>query len=170
MINDTNKTGQGGNLVVEPICVTTVTQTDAIAPCKGLKNTVFIPTNGEHVAVTGPYCRDLQHGWNEIHPVTAISIIYHTDVKSPVIENIPMVVFPNPCSDVINFRMTQSPTSPIFITIVDGIGRSAGQYQMLRSNNLQITTSYLPNGLYYYNIVQNNKVYKSGKFVVAHGN
>jgi hypothetical protein len=74
LLNATNKSRQGGNLVLEPICVGNVTQADAIQPCQGLTNQVAIPKKGDHVAVTGTFVHDIEggHGWMEIHPVTKI--------------------------------------------------------------------------------------------------
>jgi hypothetical protein len=72
LLDAENKSRQGGNLVLEPICVGPVTQADAIQPCQGLTNQVSIPKKGDHVAVTGTFVHDVEggHGWMEIHPVT----------------------------------------------------------------------------------------------------
>src|SRR5260370_19501612 len=74
LLDAENKSRQGGNLVLEPICVGPVTQADAIQPCQGLTNPVAIPKKGDHVAVTGTFVHDVEggHGWMEIHPVTRI--------------------------------------------------------------------------------------------------
>ena len=74
LLDAENKSRQGGNLVLEPICVGPVTQADAIQPCQGLTNSVSIPKKGDHVAVTGTFVHDIEpgHGWMEIHPVTVI--------------------------------------------------------------------------------------------------
>jgi hypothetical protein len=53
LLDGENKSRQGGNLVLEPICVGNVTQADAIQPSQGLANQVSIPKKGDHVAVTG---------------------------------------------------------------------------------------------------------------------
>jgi hypothetical protein len=76
LLDAENKSRQGGNLVLEPICVGPVTQADAIQPCQGLTNQVAIPKKGDHVAVTGTFVHDVEpgHGWMEIHPVTRIEI------------------------------------------------------------------------------------------------
>jgi hypothetical protein len=29
---------------------------------------------GKHVRITGAYVTDMEHGWNEIHPVTSIAL------------------------------------------------------------------------------------------------
>jgi hypothetical protein len=29
---------------------------------------------GKHVEITGAYVTDVEHGWNEIHPVTSIVV------------------------------------------------------------------------------------------------
>lgn len=74
LLNAKNISDQKGDLVLEPICVKTVTQADAIAPCSGYLNHVQIPYAGEKVSVTGAYVLDKDHGWMEIHPVTAITV------------------------------------------------------------------------------------------------
>ncbi len=74
LLNAKNISIQHGDLVIEPICVHVVTQADAIDACMGAKDTFAIPAKGSHVSVTGPYVFDVQHGWNEIHPVTAMSV------------------------------------------------------------------------------------------------
>jgi hypothetical protein len=73
LINAKNISVQHGDLVIEPICLNTVTQTDAVDACMGAKTSFSIPQVGTHVSVTGPYVFDAPHGWNEIHPVNAIS-------------------------------------------------------------------------------------------------
>lgn len=34
-----------------------------------------IPKLGDHVAINGPWVLDMNHGWNEIHPVDSITIL-----------------------------------------------------------------------------------------------
>jgi hypothetical protein len=80
LINDKNNSIQGGNLVFEPICVNKVTQQSAKAACKGFHQIISLPNNGDHVSVTGIHMLDNEHGWLEIHPVTAITLL---DTPSP---------------------------------------------------------------------------------------
>lgn len=75
LLNDMNIKQQKGCLVIEPICEHDVSQLDAVGACEGYVNKVYIPHVGEHVEVTGSYVNDTQHGWNEIHPITKITII-----------------------------------------------------------------------------------------------
>ncbi|SRR6267378_1358593 len=75
LINDKNKSIQGGNLVFEPICVTPVTQKDAKAACKNFHQKISLPNVGDHVEVSGIHMLDTEHGWLEIHPVTKIILI-----------------------------------------------------------------------------------------------
>ena len=63
-----NLSQQGGDLVVEPVCEHSITQTDAVAACSGYHNTLAVPPVGTHTTVTGPWVLDQDHGWNEIHP------------------------------------------------------------------------------------------------------
>ena len=72
-----NKENQGDNLVFECVCQYPVTQTDAIAACKGFKSKVVIPPVGSHVLITGVLVEDLDHHpiHRELHPVTSILLI-----------------------------------------------------------------------------------------------
>ncbi len=73
LINDRNRTGQGGFLVFEPICVNPVTQASAKKACKNFKQKISLPNVGDHVEVTGIHMLDNDHGWLEIHPVVKIT-------------------------------------------------------------------------------------------------
>jgi hypothetical protein len=60
-------------IVVEPICQHSITQTDVIPACSNFHQNINIPEVGSHVNVTGSYVLDKEHnGWAEIHPVTSI--------------------------------------------------------------------------------------------------
>lgn len=72
-LNAKNISAELGDLVLEPVCVRTPTQTDAISACAGYQNPLAIPAVGTHVAVTGPWVLDQDHGWQEIHPVFAFN-------------------------------------------------------------------------------------------------
>ena len=165
MLNATNYSGQYGKLVLEPICATTCTQADAIASCASFTNTVFIPSVGEHVSVTGSYVTDNDHGWNEIHPVTKIEFpaASVTNVTTPITG---VTVFPNPASTHVTFKLNEKPTSPVYITIQDAVGRLAGQYQFLNTTSLDINTNYLPVGKYFYHVEQDSKYIQGGNFVL----
>ena len=62
---------ESGDLVLEPVCMAAPTQADALGACAGYKNPLSIPPVGAHIAVTGAWVLDLDHGWLEIHPVAA---------------------------------------------------------------------------------------------------
>lgn len=75
LINFANVMYQHGYLVLEPVCQSTVTQSDAKSACMNFKSTLTIPPKGSHVTVTGTYVLDLQHdSWAEIHPISHIAI------------------------------------------------------------------------------------------------
>lgn len=82
-VNAANVSGEQGDLVLEPVCVSTPTQTDAIAPCADYTNPLSIPAVGTHVAVTGAWVLDLDHGWMEIHPVSAFNAAPAATPASP---------------------------------------------------------------------------------------
>jgi Bacterial SH3 domain len=76
MLNAGNQSAEGGNLVFEIICRYPVTQKDAQSACQGYSDRVQLPPVGSHVSVVGTYVQDTFHSqWNEIHPVTGISIV-----------------------------------------------------------------------------------------------
>lgn len=74
LANEKNKSGQGGDLVLEPVCEHAVSQEDAIAACEGFLGSVSMPHVGDHVEVIGSYVLDQEHGWMEIHPVSSITV------------------------------------------------------------------------------------------------
>lgn len=75
LLNDKNTQVQAGCLVVEPVCQGPVTQADAQAACRDFHSAVEVFPKGKHVRVLGSYVFDSEanHGWMEIHPVTAIT-------------------------------------------------------------------------------------------------
>jgi hypothetical protein len=74
LLNNKNYKKQKGCLVLEPVCISQATQEDSRSSCTGYINNVYIPQIGEHVQVTGSWVTDTHHGWNEIHPVTKITV------------------------------------------------------------------------------------------------
>ncbi len=150
-----------GEFVCEPICVAAITQSDAVAPCAGLVNNVYLPNIGEYVKVTGPYVTDNDHRWNEIHPVTSIEIVSPTAVAAVSSEKLTIKSFPNPANEFVNFNLNAYPDAPVQVILSDALGRSAGQYQMLNTLQLKVNVDSFPAGMYYYTIVQKDKVLKS---------
>lgn len=71
-IDTQNVEQQHGDLVLEPVCEREVTQADAVSACQGYHNDLVVPRVGAHVEVAGYWVFDDQHGWNELHPLTAI--------------------------------------------------------------------------------------------------
>ncbi len=75
LINAGNQSDEGGNLVFEIVCHYTVKQADAKPSCTGFQDHTTIPPVGTHVAVTGTFVQEKNHGkWNEIHPVSSIKV------------------------------------------------------------------------------------------------
>lgn len=74
LVNDCNSTcangAEHGDLVVEPVCVLNVTQSDAISTCAKDPNPLTsLPNVGDHVWMQGRYVLDTSHGWMELHPL-----------------------------------------------------------------------------------------------------
>jgi hypothetical protein len=79
LVNSCNVTcangAEHGDLVIEPVCVTSPTQADAVSSCVGYKNSIVIPPVGSHVEMTGAFVLDTTHGWREIHPLVEVHTI-----------------------------------------------------------------------------------------------
>lgn len=73
LVNDGNRSAEGGNLVYEVVCAFHVKQQDAKAACRNYTSPIKLLPVGTHVAITGTFVRDSNHAqWNEIHPVSSI--------------------------------------------------------------------------------------------------
>ncbi len=178
MLNPINTSSQGGDLVCEIICANQITQADAVGPCQNYTQSIYVPNVGEHIKVTGPFVTDNDHGWNEIHPINSIVITtqidtiadttHTTGIPTVNADNISVSVFPNPASSFINFELSDYPSSPVVISITDADGRSGGLYQMMANPKFAISTTYFPNGIYYYSIIMSDKLIRAGNFIVMH--
>jgi len=72
LLKPANQGEELGDLVIEPICVKSVTQSDAIATCTSDHDPFGgpFPAVGQHVWMEGRYVLDLEHGsWAELHPL-----------------------------------------------------------------------------------------------------
>jgi len=72
LLNEKNISRQHGDLILEPICQGKVRQADAEESCSGYNGPYFEPQIGQRYLVSGAYVHDLDHGWNELHPVTSM--------------------------------------------------------------------------------------------------
>src|SRR5881392_380219 len=76
LLNAGNMSDEDGNLVFEVICRFPVTQKDARSACQGYTDHIVLPPVGSRVRLVGSYVQDTFHAkWNEIHPVTSITVI-----------------------------------------------------------------------------------------------
>jgi hypothetical protein len=75
LLNEKNMSKQHGDLVLEPICQGTIRQADATEPCSHYNGPYFEPQIGQRYLVSGTYVHDVDHGWNELHPVSAMQPI-----------------------------------------------------------------------------------------------
>jgi hypothetical protein len=72
LLKPANQGEELGDLVVEPVCVRSVSQTDAIAVCRSDPDPFAgrFPVVGEAIWMEGRYVFDLEHGgWAELHPL-----------------------------------------------------------------------------------------------------
>jgi len=72
LLRPANQGEELGDLVVEPVCVRSVSQADAVAICAADSDPIAsLPSSvGAHIWLQGRYVFDLQHrGWAELHPL-----------------------------------------------------------------------------------------------------
>ena len=72
LLTPANQGEELGDLVVEPVCVGSVSQADAIDTCAADADPIasMPSTVGEHIWLEGRYVFDLEHGgWAELHPL-----------------------------------------------------------------------------------------------------
>jgi hypothetical protein len=75
LLNERNKTAQGGTLIVEAICEAPSNQDAAEIACRDFHSPVTVPKAGSRVRVIGSYVLDKATGWMEIHPVSSIQVL-----------------------------------------------------------------------------------------------
>lgn len=72
LLRPANQGEELGDLVIEPVCVRTVAQADAIAVCAADPDPLSppFPSVGDRVWMEGRHVFDLDHGgWAELHPL-----------------------------------------------------------------------------------------------------
>jgi hypothetical protein len=72
LLRPANQGEELGDLVVEPVCVRSVSQADAVSTCAADGDSIAsVPASvGDHIWLQGRYVFDLQHGgWAELHPL-----------------------------------------------------------------------------------------------------
>ena len=65
---------KNGDLVIEAVCMNTITNPKVGGACTGYVNHIKLPKIGDHVKVTGSYVIDSHNGWAEIHPISKIEV------------------------------------------------------------------------------------------------
>ena len=75
LLTQMNMSRKQGNLVIEAICVNSISKKKVGNSCEGYINSIELPKLGSHVSVTGSYVIDTHNGWAEIHPISKIETI-----------------------------------------------------------------------------------------------
>jgi hypothetical protein len=140
LLTPANQGVERGDMVVEPVCVRSVSQPDAIEPCAADPDPMTtLPRVGDHVWMEGRYVLDLEHdSWAELHPLYrwgpeagSGSGVSSTPVGTPVAgcdPAYPTVCIPPPppdldCADIPYRNFTVLPPDPHhFDGDHDGIG------------------------------------------------
>ncbi len=83
--NGRNLSQLAGDLLLEPVCETPVERPAAIAACRDYHNPLTLPPVGSHVAAVGPFVLDVEHGWNEIHPLESVIVVSAPPSSAPTV-------------------------------------------------------------------------------------
>ncbi len=75
LLKKNNIKKKSGDLVIEAVCMNSITNPKVGRTCNGYINHVQLPKVGDHVKVIGSYVIDTHNGWAEIHPITKIEVI-----------------------------------------------------------------------------------------------
>jgi len=75
LLNDANRRGQAGQLVIEPACRWAPWRRNSTGPCKNRGYNLHIPKNGTRVRVTGTFVFARDHALNELHPIFKMNIL-----------------------------------------------------------------------------------------------
>jgi hypothetical protein len=59
---------------ITPDCPLNINPADAATAAHCPATSLPVPVIGDHVSIDGPWVLDVDHGWNEIHPVDSIRI------------------------------------------------------------------------------------------------
>ncbi len=87
-----------------------------------------------------------------------------TGVKENKINSGDISIWPNPAKDILNLQLNSTDNLNSEIIIYDVLGKVVLHKKELVSDNT-ISIKNLNQGLYFYNIVQNNKSIKTGKII-----
>ncbi|MEM9823717.1 MAG: PKD domain-containing protein, partial [Bacteroidota bacterium] len=75
------------------------------------------------------------------------------------------IVFPNPAKDQLSIRFVESPPSNLQVRIFDLLGRELPVKTLLQARQIQLDLALFPQGVYFYELLEEGKRRGSGKFV-----
>ena len=120
----------------------------------------FNPIVGLNYDVTGVV--DYNFGAFKLLPRNVSDISLATSIEE--LNNYKVSVYPNPVQNQINFELN---TSNFSVRIIDVTGKTISN-SATSSNKLRVNTTSLNNGIYFYNVFnENGEIITSSKFIVA---
>jgi hypothetical protein len=146
-----------------PFTVSTMSSTNT-AGLPNYPNVCIPPIPFKVVANTG----------NSIKKLDQIQLIENQTITSNVIIETPKPIladkfYPNPVSQTAYYEVEMPETSEGNIQVLDIQGRLLSQKDLQHgANKVEFDLSEMPNGMYFYKVMVDEKVSKTGKFVVQH--
>jgi hypothetical protein len=78
-------------------------------------------------------------------------------------------VYPNPCSEIINFQLENIPKNNCRIIISDTYGKMLRNIEIKEKMSFSVTTEELSSGMYFYELINAEKSLSKGKFLIIKG-
>jgi hypothetical protein len=79
-----------------------------------------------------------------------------------------VVVFPNPASDVVNFKFDKPINEKAVIRVYSGLGPLVGETALNHSDIAQINVADFNSGMYFYGVYVEGRLVKQGQILVEH--
>jgi len=91
--------------------------------------------------------------------------LYYSSIEVGITENrmIPAIVYPNPATDLVSFRLDEGPRK-MQLEIIDMFGKVVLSQQI--SNGGKVSVGQLKPSIYFYRLIDGNKVFSTGKLSV----
>jgi hypothetical protein len=163
-------------LNVEEICHGLITDGGAsgdteMTACATFTDTLYVPNQGEHLMVTGPFIYDIEHCWNEIHPVSKMVVIAPAGISAPpgnVTDGLKL--YPVPANKQVTFQFAHAPHAVTLVKFYTMEGKQFLAYGLCETSQLNVDVSSWPAGQYLYSIISQEQgaTLKSGAFSVVH--
>jgi len=109
----------------------------------------------------------IAYNYNCTTQVTLPVVVINTGIAE-IVKDQKAILYPNPAQDVAYLKVDLGTYQQAAVMVYDITGRQLDSYAIARDNNLlTLPLKGYTNGMYFYRIAIDGKLYHAGKFVVA---